>query len=893
MWKTELDGHRDFGLSVVNAYSFLPGVVRGAFLEQALIIPENQHHGFAGSQQTRRFTIINSLFRSHDMALRWRLLAPNGNEEAKGKVSQTLSSGAIKRGEFAFTLPEVDQKTTYTLNVTLSSDGAFVCGEEWDIAVYPRKTPGPGALGRTVLLFDPQGMTAKALGALGVAFKQVASLASLPDSPGKAVLVVGEGALNPFNTGLTAPLAAFVERGGRAVVLAQEAAPANLPVETFLDPRKWSSQVFVRAGSHPIVEGLTSYDLHFWQPDRSVGVGAYKKPFSGSFITIVDTSFWGYWDDMNWAQMMEIFRGEGSYILCQLPVASRHAIEPMAAELLARIVKYACGQEAYACPTRTLCAISAPGGETAGTLDRLQIRHRIAGVESDCGADAPTLIDADFVRSASPERQTKWAAQLRSGARVLIVNAEPRDADWISRLAGAPVTIAVPPYEMWDGRGFRKGWSKYTAGLSHLDLYWKRYGQDERAGSQAEEPANMIEPFQTYSASARTGKELVFPGALVQIRTGAGLLLLDQRRWAPTDAALAKLAMRNVSSLMTSLDVGMASFVEPRELPNELVHRPIDLSTLANYALQAKAADGVAGKDAEWTVRMDLNAFPKGKQSFLNIPFVLPEGPLGGLALAPGRHQATGREPGEIVIPVGFLAEGFYFLHTAANAGEGVAANYRIVYEDGTAVDVPVKGGVNVADWKAIKVLPGASIVWTGSTDEFPLTGVYRMLWVNRKPETPVKEIVFSNPDLKAFPVLLGVTAAARRETIPVPPEVAARAKKALEDGKAAFLAGRLDDARRLIREAIMQAPALQDAYPALADVAERKGDADWMFDAYHIWSISGPRQPLPWNRIGELLEKKKDTRGALEAYKRSLRIEWNQPPVMDAVKRLEAGKTK
>jgi hypothetical protein len=884
MWKTELDGHRDFGLSVVNAYSFLPGVVRGAFLEQALIMPENQRHGFAGSKQTRRFTIINSLFRPHDMALRWRLLAPDGDEEAKGKVSQTLSSGAIERGEFAFTLPEVDQKTTYTLNVMLSSDGAVVCGEEWDIAVYPRKTPGPGALGRTVLLFDPRGTTARAFDAMGVTFRRIESLEPPAENEGGAVMVVGEGVLNPLNSGLTTPLARFVELGGRVVVLAQEATPANLPVETVLDPRKWSSQVFVRAGSHPIVEGLTSYDLHFWQPDRSVGIGAYTKPVSGSFMTIVDTSFWGYWDDMNWAQMMEVFRGRGSYILCQLPVASRHDVEPMAAELLARIIKYAGGKDAYACPTRTLSALSAPGGETAVILERLQIKHRLAGVDSECSADVPTLIDADFARAASAERKTKWAGQLRNGAKVVIVNAEPRDAEWIGGLAGSRVTLAVPPYALWDGRAFRKGWSKYTAGLSHLDFYWKRYAQDERAGSQAEEPENMIEPFQYYSAAAENGKELIFPGALVEVRAGAGLLLLDQRRWSAKDGALAKLAMRNVSSLMTALEVGMASFMEPRELPNELVHRTLDLSPLANVALQA----------AERNAGIDLIAFPTGRRNFLNIPFVLAEGPLGGLALASaGSDPATGRLPEALVIPVGFLAEGFYFLHTAAKAGEGLTANYKIVYEDGSTFDVPVKAGVHVEDWNDIRVLPGASIVWTGSTDAFPMTGVYRMLWVNPKPETSVKEIVFSNPEKKAFPVLLGVTAAARRETVPVPPEVAARAKKALEDGKAAFQGNRIDDACRLLRDAVVLDPSLRDAYPALADAAERKGEENGIFDAYRLWTVSGPRQPLPWNRIGEILEKRKDTRGALDAYKRSLRIEWNQPPTMDAVKRLEAGKTK
>lgn len=884
MWKTELDGHRDFGLSVVNPYSFHPGVIRGAFLEQALIMPENQHHGFAGSKQTRRFTLINSLFDPHAMTLTWKLMAPDGKVAEGGKFPFQMNSGDIRRGELAFTLPRVPTNETYTLNATLDSDGEFVCGEEWDIAVSPALVPerAAGTAARDLLLYDPKGVTARALAALGVTFQTLPDLGGVIANPARTTVVIGEDAINPFIAGTTAPLASFVEQGGRVVVLAQEAAPANLPVDTQLDARKWSSQVFVRAGTHPIVAGLSSYDLHFWQPDRSVGTGAYKKPFSGSFVTMVDTSFWGYWDDMNWAQMLEAFRGKGSYVLCQLPLASRHDVEPMAAELLSRIIRYACGAAGYASPTRSLQAISAPGSEVAGILERLNIVHRLAGTDADCGAESPTLLDADLARAASPERQARWAEQLRQGAKVVVVNAEPRDAEWLSRLAAARVTVAVPPHAAWDGRGFRRGWSHYTAGLSQLDLYWKRYAQDEKAGSQADDPSNVIEPLQHYAVSVEQGRELIFPGMLVEVPVGSGVMLLDQRRWAAKDAALARLAMRNVSALMTALDVGMAAFVEPRALPKDLVHRPIDLAALATWPLQPPA-------DAASRGPIDLSGFPQGSSRLLGIPFALTNGPTRGIALAAAGVAGAGHLPGEVVIPVGFLAEGFYFLHTAAGATDGLAATYKIVYEDGTAQDVPVKGRVHVADWNGLELLPGAEIVWTGSTAESPLTGVYRMLWVNHRPEVPVKAILFSNPEREAFPVLLGVTAAARRETVPVSTETAAQARRAFADGQAAFQGGKIDDARRLLREAIVLDASLQEAYQSLADAAERKGDREWMLDAYRLWSISGPRKPLPWNRLGELLEQRDDRAGALEAYKRSLRIEWNQPPVMESVRRLEA----
>ncbi len=876
MWKTEIDGHRDLGISMTGVYSHHPGVIRGAYLEQALIIPENQHHGYAGAKETRRFTLINSTFRPCTMTFRWSLADRSGKPAARGKEVRKTISGGIQRGEFSFELPKVSAKSLFTLKAQLESDGQFVCGEEWDIEVWPAKAPEAGALVRRVLLYDTKGTTAKALEAMAVKFTTIDSFALPIDKPSETTVIVGENALNQFSSGITAPLAKFVELGGRVVILAQEATPANLPVETFLEPRKWSSQVYVRSGSHPIVKGLNSYDLHFWQPDRSVGTGAYKKPFSGSFITIVDTSFWGYWDDMNWAEMMELFRGKGSYILCQLPVASRHDVEPMARELLARIVRYSCGKDGYACPVKALYAVADPKGETAATLAKSQIKHKIAAVDSDFDGASAVLIDADFARAASPERKAKWNQELQDGARIVVVNAEGQDAEWLSQLAGSKIEVSASPYELWDGRGFRQGWSKYTAGISHLDLWRKQYPQDEKyGGGQAEDVTIIIEPLQYSYVKAEKGRELVFPGSLVEVPSGKGVVILDQRRWTSKNDGLAKLAMRNVSSLMTALDVEMSSYVSPRALPPELVSRTLDLTALADFDLQASP--------------LGLQGFPEESRSFLNTPFVLAKAPKNGVALASGSYRGTESLPKEVAIPVGYLAEGFYFLHAAANCGDGLAAIYTIVYEDGSRFDIPVKAGANIADWNDIRALPGASIAWTGSNKEFPIVGAYRMLWVNPKPETSVKEIVFSNPEKKAFPVLIGVTACARRETIPVPPEIAARAKKSLEDGKAAFQNNKLDDACRLLRDAVVSDPSLKEAYQAFADAAEKKGDENAIFDAYWLWSLSGPRNPLPWNRIGEILERRKDLRGALNAYKKSIQIEWNQPPTMEAVRRLES----
>ena len=202
----------------------------------------------------------------------------------------------------------------------------------------------------------------------------------------------------------------------------------------------------------------------------------------------------------------------------------------------------------------------------------------------------------------------------------------------------------------------------------------------------------------TYCVGAEGGRELVFPGALLELPRGKGLLLIDQRRWTAQDESLARLAMRNVSSLMTALDVGMSSYIAPRELPRDLSFRTVDLSSAANFQIQAHAAPAKAGP-------VDLKGFPTGSGNFLNVPFVLPQAPNTCIAVASTLEPSVGNLPKEATVPLGFPAEGLYFLHAAANAGGGLVASYRIVYEDGGIFDVPVKGDVNVADWNALKVL--------------------------------------------------------------------------------------------------------------------------------------------------------------------------------------------
>jgi Tfp pilus assembly protein PilF len=895
MWKTQIDGHRDMGMSQVGVYSFHAGVVRGGFLPLTFVMPENQHHGYGGTKEARRYTLLNSLFRPVGITFKWSLVDRQGKVVTAGEDARELASGDVQRGEFSFDLPRVAEKTVFTLKARLESEGEFVCGEEWDFAVWPPLAAAKPAVGvsvkRRVLVFDPAGATLKTLQRLGVKAEPATHPGVPAGTAAETLLVIGENALDEPTAAAAAELAGFVEGGGRVLVLGQRVAPANLPVATRLDPKVWASQVFVRAGSHPIMSGFTSYDLHFWQPDRAVSQGAYTKPDEGNVVVLADSGNWV--TGLDWVNLMEVYRGRGTYILCQLPLIAAFDREPMAMEILARMLAYLGGDGRFRNPIGTAQVLAAADSPLVAALKAARAQHRILAADAEPEKEGAILLDAEAARPLGTAGLAAFAQRLRDGATVAVLQAAPEDQAWLSEMAGAPVSIGVPPYALWDGRVYRKGWSDHTAGLSQIDLYWKRFSGAEQAAGQAEVLDNVIEPFQTWAAGAPGARELIFPGALLHLAVGRGTLLIDQRRWTTGHEDLAISCARQCAALMTALNVAIAPAVPPKDLPKEVDYRTIDLRPQANRALIDDVAEDGKGGWVDQGPRADLRSFPTGKGSFKGVPFDVGEAPKSCIVLASNARPNKEGMPKSVEIPVGFPVEGLFFLHGSAYTGDKVIANYRIEYADGTHHDIPIVGQQNIIDWAGPKALNNEKgtrsvVAWTGRNEVFPLIGVYRMLWVNEKPEVPVKSIVFSTPEFRSVIGLIGLTAAVKKGQFAATPEEAARAKRLIEEGKAAFADGRLDEARKRIQAALALDPSQADVYQVLANIAEKKGEDDWLLEAYRAWIYSGPRTPMPYNRIAEILEKRKDFKDASEYFKESLKIEWNQPPVIEAVRRLE-----
>jgi len=262
---------------------------------------------------------------------------------------------------------------------------------------------------------------------------------------------------------------------------------------------------------------------------------------------------------------------------------------------------------------------------------------------------------------------------------------------------------------------------------------------------------------------------------LAEARAGKGLVLADQTLALEKYASdpVAKCYMQNLLAYTVGDEWdgkyagtlrGKARTGETRtykvESPRFIsLRRAANRSFVDNVKLDRKGGWTDQGK-------YDLRHFPRGKQTFLGVPFNI----LG--AKSPGEKSAIilmGQDrnyfPKEAVIRTNVYASRFFFLVTAAWCREGKHADIHINYEGGQGFaarrTIPLIRDKNIRDWTVVpdKELEGAAVAWHAS---HPVTGsdthVYLIEWKNPEPNIKITHIKVESTG-NGIPIILGITA--------------------------------------------------------------------------------------------------------------------------------------
>ncbi|MCY3023640.1 MAG: hypothetical protein NTW87_32065, partial [Planctomycetota bacterium] len=607
------------------------------------------------------------------------------------------------------------------------------------------------------LVDDEAATTGKALAQLGLAVKPaVADDAGLS---GKRLLVVGEGAAVKADL---AAAARFAERGGRVLVLHQEAMGVFVPDQPEIDPKHAASFSW-RHADHPALTGLDDGQLRFWRPDHLVVTETLVRPSSGAAQPIAAC---GGRYGMHWSPLVEVRHGKGAVTFCQYLLADRAAVEPVAARILAQAVRAGLA----AAPAAPVPALRLAPGLSTECRNVLAACHVLT--EDGLEGSGPALLDASRPLDAATLKRLR--SEVEAGRTLWLRNLDEKTAPAVAALL--PWTPAFAPLAPGMVGAVRRSDHPLLAGLGSADLYWARGDSGGKPTAPLGGPA-LIPP------NLDAAVLLTEPAVLAAVPVGKGWVLVDQLGWDKALAVETERVTRLVSCLARNAGAG---FKPPDDPSHRFRFSHADLAKVANRGyVDEKAGDGVGGwsdqgdNDMRWFLinhvgtadgviggmAVAAEPFPT-LVKFQGIPYRLIDPKANGgkavVTLRGGPHDPAA--PTEVRgIPAGNTkADRLWFLHAGCWGSEGghgfAVARYEVVYADGSRAAVPVRQGMEISDWWNPQPLSGAQVAWTGRNAKTAPLGIYSMPWDNPNPDKRIVAIDVLGNLAQTQLVLLAVT---------------------------------------------------------------------------------------------------------------------------------------
>jgi hypothetical protein len=919
--KMSLDGDRDMDQAIagcVYAQSFYGAV--DPFV--SFCMPQREIRCYSGAKFDRRIDLFDDEYLPGKLDFQWSLLDPSGKTVDHGEVQAESGTTLLKRDHVAFDIPRVSERTRFTLDMELRKDGARRAHEARIVDVWPAASAIGDKAAEPVAVFDPANSVLPILAKLGVAAKPVSELDS-DTLKGVKALIVGPDSVTKAMANQWNLVRDFVSGGGRVLMLHQEDT-SLLPLDVAADKRAWESIGFVRVPTHPVMRGLQDMDFQMWNPGHVMAKGAFRKPDKGAFLALVDT---GHDGKVSWTEMIELFIGKGSILATQMSLTEDFDTEPMAAELLQRMLAYL-GQPVFRASTVSgpaYCRLAVLNGASETVLKRLgevrtdYVTMLLPPSPNRVGASSAiqpvTMIDLNTRND--PGDAAAWRPYLEQGGTLWIHRATPEKQAWLEALTGAKVRVEAQPYQAWVDRQMverRDGplgtgplGAGLVTGLSNLDLYWRTQTGGESPEDYWQVSIGVKKGLERgqvqYVVRVDGAADYLFPGGLVEVPVGKGRVVIDQLQWEMSNKDMVcGSPARCLSMLLTNLGVARKLPVAKPTLPKGVTFEPVDISSQANRSFRDdKAGDGEGWLD--WGPEVDLRSFPTGKVNLDGVPYLVPAGDKNAIVLRmdPAFVKALEKYPDSVTIPVGKRrVAGFYFLHTGGWSG-GLApfGERRIEYDDGTK-EVMRLNCTNMADWNpGVDNFPEeegttTTVAWRGANARYPVIRVYQTLWVNPHPEKAVKQVVIGNAGLEQkqwrFIAHLGLTAAILpvESAAPVAARDPEKSQALFREAAALIEKQQTKEAAAKLQTAVDADDQNTAAWTALTDLRAGTDSIDAFTALCGRWMKAAPRNYQAHNVLGKFLEGKGKLPEALAEYRKSLQVEINQPPVNQDIQRLE-----
>jgi len=469
-WRQQILGYRRHGVSGISPWTVIEcgplddtnpcyRAHQYAYQPLAAYPREYDHAFFGGERLERTLDVLNDSLA--DALLDIQAAVMIGETEA-ATWQDTLRTHSGDHGVLTATLdlPAVTARTAARLVIRVDADGRRVFREEYPISLFPREGVRAPAGPVELLVYDPRGTLRDVLPG-APRLERLEDLRFAGNEAAPHVLVIAPRALaaaeaGPVVIGRVDPARAamhgYVEQGGRVLVLEQDVYPEGLLPASLT--ATGATMTFPQVPSHPALAGIAPEDLKYWRGDHLVVDRNIARPAGGGAVPIVVS---GSAAGIASAPLLELPRGRGAYLLCQLKVVSKLGTEPVAGRVLQNLLDYSAGER--------------PGAMRTVVVATPEVRDRLRSMglrESPPGPPGRELIVVSDPATDVAALRDRMRETLEAGGNVLLHRLTPEQYAALGDLADP--RLRLTPH---DGPALRaEGEAPLLDAITREDLYW-------------------------------------------------------------------------------------------------------------------------------------------------------------------------------------------------------------------------------------------------------------------------------------------------------------------------------------------------------------------------------------------------------------------------------------
>ncbi len=516
----------------------------------AAFIKEFDHNFYSTETITREIPVYNDTARETKIILGMELRSGRRVIESV-KTYFTLAPGEPARYRLNLKMPKVKARKDITLTITAGRPEAQA-QSVYSKVLTVRPAPKGNPCGKArVQGYRLNPAVRRALAKWKVKWSAISDLSRVTRTRCD-VLIVGSDTLAGYSGQSQTPdtvtnphlqaVERFVESGGTAIVLEQDAYPASLfglALETRESP---TTVAFNAAPHHSIMRELSDNDLRYWRGDNRVSHAPFVKPSEGSGMVLAEC---GTVSGLELTPLILAQHGRGRALLCQLLVGQKVGREPAADALLRYMLRFAAQKPK---PTRRTAILARPTSTACRFLNGLGLEAE--DVDGTLSVGSLGRFGCIFADASDPEMVEQMVAEagrlegfLKDGGALVIHDLQPGDDQLVTGLTGTIIEQAnvIPTSCAWKDLPLA-----VLDGVSNYDLFMAAWQEGKLTPIRDTVKSG-------WRVRSGLGMNLIEPAGLLRIPYGKGQLLIDSLLWEGDDDILTAKRARYISALLRNL----------------------------------------------------------------------------------------------------------------------------------------------------------------------------------------------------------------------------------------------------------------------------------------------------------------------------------------------------